>query len=98
MVLQGRPVENNGAHCKELNMNKVGIGVCAVGDFDISAVPKEQWALLLEAVRSLMKVHAIPKQNVIGHREAQETAGLPERDRKTCPGRRFSMTAFREAL
>jgi N-acetyl-anhydromuramyl-L-alanine amidase AmpD len=49
-------------------------------------------------VKGLMNQYQIPKGNVIGHWEAQEYAGVPIEQRKTCPGTNFNMTAFRATL
>jgi N-acetyl-anhydromuramyl-L-alanine amidase AmpD len=45
-----------------------------------------------------MKKYNIPRENVLGHREAQAIGGLPVEQRKTCPGKNFNMDAFRGAL
>ena len=49
-------------------------------------------------VRALMATHGIHAENVIGHWEAQEMAGIPADQRKSCPGRLFDMAAFRRIL
>lgn len=94
----GRPVDDDGAHCKDWEMNKKGIGICLVGNFDAEVPTLEALEMLEALVENLRMAHAIPIENVIGHREAQERAGLPPEQRKSCPGKLFNMERFRARL
>lgn len=97
-VLQGRPTDYDGAHCKDFNMNHYGIGICLVGNFDYSVPTLGLWLKAKELTRWLMGIYKIPVVNVIGHHEAQAKAGVPVGSQKTCPGILFSMDKFRGAL
>lgn len=98
VIQPGRPMDEDGAHCKDWGMNQKGIGICLVGNFDAEVPTLEALDTLAGLVENLRNVHHIPIENVIGHREAQERAGLPLELRKTCPGKLFDMTRFRAML
>lgn len=97
-VLMGRFMDDTGAHCRDAMMNQKGIGICCVGNWDLEEPPGD----LLETTRKLckwiMKLYDIPSQNVLGHWEAQALGGVAENARKTCPGTKFDMEAFRGSL
>lgn len=92
----GRSESEAGAHCKHAGMNKKSLGICVVGAYDVVPPSEEKLTVLRGLVKQLMKEYSIPRNRVLGHREAQ----LLELDRptKTCPGLRFDMEAFRESL
>jgi hypothetical protein len=85
-ILVGRLLDEDGAHCKEGGMNKVGIGICVVGNFDTQSVPPEQLNLLIQLTQSLMSIFKIPKSNVKRH-----TDFAPY---KSCPGNKFQWGEF----
>ncbi len=99
-ILIGRFSNETGAHTREMGMNRIGIGICVVGNFDVT-VPSQA---ILSRVRNLvlwkMDEHEIPVNNVIGHREAGSMAGFDWRkgEYKSCPGSQFDMAAFRRSL
>lgn len=80
--LLGRPWDVVGAHTKEQGMNNVSLGVCLVGNFDLSPPTNED----LETVRDRvilpwMRLFKIPPQNIHPHRLYAP---------KTCPGTQFT--------
>lgn len=97
-VVIGRLADEEGAHTLELGMNRVGLGICCVGNYDAVTPPEDLLAALRRLCRFLMGAHGIPAENVIGHREAQAAGGVPVAGRKSCPGRLFDMDAFRASL
>ena len=97
-VFLGRSETAQGAHCKDGGMNTKSLGVCLVGNFDSAPPPREQWELALNLVKVLTEKHNIPRENVLGHREAQALAGVPPDGRKSCPGNAFDMDTFRNKL
>jgi N-acetylmuramoyl-L-alanine amidase len=86
-VLVGRDINRQGAHT--IGMNSSGIGICFVGNFDEEEVPKAQWDRGITLVRSLCELFFISLKDVCGHRDYAD---------KSCPGLKFDMDKFREAL
>lgn len=89
-VQVGRNLETPGAHCKEQSMNRLAIGVCVVGNFDLAPPPSEQLSLLRSLAQTLMKEHNIPSSRVVLHREYAPY--------KTCPGKLFPIEEFLVSL
>lgn len=90
-ILCGRLMTEMGAHCRQQAMNHKSLGVCFVGNFDEQAPSPAQWLLGVRLVRSLLQVFRLNPDDVLGHREA-------DGDDRTCPGRKFDMARFREAI
>ncbi len=90
IILAGRPLNQIGAHCKEESMNKVGIGFCFVGNFDLVSPPTLMLTEGAKHVKGLMDEFGIIPANVRGHRDYATY--------KSCPGRLFDMTIFRDML
>lgn len=86
-ILIGRMQTHSGAHCKQNGMNRKALGVCLVGSFDTAPPQKEQWDKAVSLVESLCLLHGIPVENVKGHRDYAP---------KSCPGRMFDMSKFRD--
>lgn len=86
-ILSGRFVEEDAAAVKEKGLNKTGIHICLVGNFDLVKPPVPQWNLTVGLVRSLMAVHGIKITNIYGHRDFSPY--------KTCPGAKFDLEQFR---
>ena len=97
-VLVGRTLTEDGAHTIEMSLNKVGIGICLIGDFDKEVPPSDSLELLARICRSLMDQFGIPPENVVGHWEAQAMGGVPVAKRKTCPGLKFNVDDFRKRI
>jgi len=97
-IYEGRPLDRKGAHVKELDFNAKYIGICIVGNYDKGPVPMEAWSLAQSLVEVLQEKFDIPTQRVIGHREAQAFAGVLPDYRKSCPGAKFNLVAFRRGL
>lgn len=89
-MLKGRSMMMHGAHCREQGMNRRGIGVCVVGNFD--AVPPSEKVLEFAAdqVAWLCRMYRIPVENIHGHHDFANY--------KSCPGKRFDMDYFRERI
>lgn len=88
-ILMGRPLDRDGAHCPQKNMNSRAIGICFVGNFDEGPVPQEQWKQGIVLVRSLTRLLDIPISFVVGHRDFAP---------KSCPGKLFDLERFRKEV
>jgi len=89
-ILVGRMMNERGAHCPEDGMNGKSLGICFIGDFDLTSPPVPQWELGIRFVKSLLEILDIPIQRVWGHNIFNHL--------KTCPGKRFNMAKFRAEL
>lgn len=86
-ILIGRQVARDAAAVKEGGLNRTGIHICLVGNFDDDDVPVEQYRLLVELLRTLCEVHKIPASRIYGHRDFATY--------KSCPGKRLSIQQLR---
>ena len=88
-VILGRMPDRVGAHCVDGGMNHTSLGVCLVGNFDLTPPPQDQWDKAVEVVSSYCRLLLIPAENVRGHREYSD---------KTCPGLLFDLDKFRAEI
>lgn len=79
--------QQDGAHCKADSMNKIGIGICLVGNFSKEDVSSRQLDSLVYLVRVLQKYYNIPTANIMGHGQVPGAA-------TECPGLKFPWTIF----
>jgi N-acetylmuramoyl-L-alanine amidase len=89
-ILTGRMMNENAAHCPQHRMNRLSLGICFVGNYDIIEPPPEMWQLGIRLVKSLMHVFQIGTDHIYGHREFNP--------HKSCPGRMFDLDQFRSDL
>ena len=88
--IQGRSLMKPGAHCAQQGMNRKGIGVCIVGNFDAAPPPEDIFEKAADQVAWLCRMYRISVDNVRAHREYASY--------KTCPGSQFDMTYFQERV
>jgi len=86
-IIIGRLWNENGAHCKQNNMNSRSLGICFIGNYDNDPLPVAMLACGLKLVMALRQTFEIPAAKVFGHTELAPW--------KTCPGKRFNIEAFR---
>jgi len=84
------PKQKWGAHAKtpDNRFNEYGIGICLVGNFDLSRPTPQQQQSLARLVAYLMRTYNIPPDRVIGHRDTKATE---------CPGRYVNIAAIRQS-
>jgi N-acetylmuramoyl-L-alanine amidase CwlA len=80
-----------GGHAKQQWLNKSGIGICLVGNFNRQGVSKKQMASLVKLVNRLRATYGIPLSRIKGH-------GDFKGEKTVCPGRNFSMHRFKKLL
>ena len=88
-------LEEIGAHAKGLNLESVGI--CCVGNFDVTSPTIYQQKACLELLVFL--VHRFPwirPENILGHREI-EIVGAPKVT-KSCPGKHVNCMEVRRMV
>ncbi len=81
----------DGAHCNAMNMNKVGIGICLVGNFDEESVSSSQFNSLTTLVTQLRRQFNIPMENIIRHNQVTGKA-------TDCPGHNFPWEEFKQRI
>ena len=82
------PVQKHGAHTKVANhpeYNDLGIGICLVGNFDVTRPSEAQRQSLVRLVRFLRDRYDIPRGRMYGHGQLKAT---------DCPGRYFDYSDF----
>jgi hypothetical protein len=82
------PVQKKGAHdnAGDNRFNEHGIGICLVGNFDVTHPSPAQVKSLERLVAYLMKTYKIPADRVLGHGETKATE---------CPGRYLNVASIR---
>lgn len=93
-ILKGRMDNWTGAHCHGFNDNSIGI--CLVGNFDITEPSDQQMLTLRYLCQALLDIHGIKAENVLGHWETYRRRNLAVQ--KSCPGNRFRMSMLRAAI
>jgi len=81
----------DGAHCKASEMNRRAIGICLVGNFNISEPTIRQMQSLVDLVSALRQYYRIPFKNIIGHGHVEGAA-------TDCPGKQFPWKEFLHRL
>lgn len=80
-----------GAHVAKRSRNLFALGVCLVGNFEKTDVPRAQFDSAVALTRSLMAQHGIGPESVTPH------GGTPGEATK-CPGARFPFAEFQAAI
>jgi len=93
-VQLGRDFTKDGGHA--IGFNRIGFGLCVVGNFDLAPPPPEIWDLTIETLCKIVEIFKIPVERVIGHRETYALRKVPIM--KTCPGKQFDMEKLRSQL
>lgn len=83
----GRDINTIGSHA--LGFNATHIGICCIGNFNITSPESEMYLTLKNLLVVLKNTYSIENKNIIGH---IDTYGLlNKRIEKTCPGIKFEM-------
>lgn len=90
-MLSGRPPSMQAAGERRQSMNRVGLHVLFVGNFDKEEPDIAMWQFAAPHLIDIMEVHDIPTENLIGHREILGVT-------KSCPGKLWDMEAFRDFI
>lgn len=81
---------NAGAHCPQEGMNRKGIGICIVGNFDEAPPPEDIFEKAADHTAWLCRMYRIPVENIGAHRDYASY--------KSCPGTKFDMGYFKERV
>lgn len=82
----------HGAHTGDTYFNRLGIGICLVGNFEQDDAPTgRQFESLVRIVRHLSKRYNILPSNIILHKEVRE-------NHTACPGKNFPYDELRHRL
>ena len=83
--------QQNGAHCRAGDGNRIGIGICLVGNFNETKPTRKQYDSLVRLVTHLCYKHNIPLESVRGHGDMPGAS-------TECPGKNFPMSKLKKAL
>ena len=83
----GRPWTMAGAHT--IGQNQVSLGLCFVGNFNITEPPKDQLIIGARMVSMWMAIYKIPMSEIYPHYRFEPT---------DCPGKKFDMGKFFDAV
>lgn len=73
----------HGAHTANMNLNRIAIGICLVGNFEEDNKPtKNQLESLASLVNYVSKRYKIPESNIIMHNQVNQKG-------TACPGKNF---------
>ncbi|MDR3244415.1 MAG: peptidoglycan recognition protein family protein, partial [Elusimicrobiota bacterium] len=86
-TLEGRNLEQTGAHA--LGFNSTHIGICCVGNFDKDTPSEKLYATTRALIDTLQEKYNIKSKDIIGHRDTYVLLGKPIE--KTCPGKNFEI-------
>ncbi len=82
----------HGAHTANRDINRVGIGICLVGNFEENNEPTyDQFEALASLVNYLSKRYNIPKSNIVRHNQIVQKY-------TACPGKNFSYEKLMERI
>ena len=89
-ILTGRAENETGAHTSQNKMNFQSLGICMVGNFDLTRPPEPAFKLLVDLCIGLCRKYDIPVENIKAHRDYASY--------KTCPGKMFPMAELGEEV
>jgi len=82
----------HGAHTANRDINRVGIGICLVGNFEVNNEPAYgQFEALASLVNYLSKRYNIPKSNIVRHNQIVQKY-------TACPGKNFPYEKLMERI
>lgn len=90
VIMIGRAINVQGAHCRAGGMNSHSIGICVVGDYDLEPPSPYRYSVTLDLLTKLCFIMSIPAENILGHRELEVS--------KTCPGNSWDMNVIRASV
>lgn len=82
---KGRDEKTRGAHCSQDNQNYKSIGICVVGNYDVSYLNEEQIQMILNKKKEIELMHN-RNMPIELHRNYATY--------KTCPGRNITLELF----
>lgn len=89
-ILAGRPINEEGAHCRDYGMNRDSIGFCFIGNFDETTPEEDMLVLASKYIYGLCNTLEISIEDVYGHKAFSHS--------KTCPGIFFDIDDFKSRL
>lgn len=99
-IRYGRNLNTIGAHTfingTRNYFNRYSIGICMVGNYNREQPETNALKMLIVLCGMLVNIFNIPKENIIGHREAYILSG--NSPKKNCPGDKFDLEELRRLL
>ncbi len=89
VALPGRPLWLEGAHCPAQGQNKISLGICFVGNFEIDEMDWGQLVAGADLIAEWCIRFDISTRRITAHRDWKATA---------CPGKNFPMSDLLAAV
>jgi hypothetical protein len=89
VIREGRSLDIQGAHCRNHNMNRIGIGFAVIGNFELAPPPPALIDMVADKCVFLCREYGIPAWHIDPHSKYSNTL---------CPGRLFPMNYLRELV
>ena len=89
-IQQGRKENINGAHCRDMGMNRKSLGICFEGHHNFEDWTPQQIESFYPFIKELLEKYSIPVENILGHRETGAN--------KDCPGTKIDMNQVRNKI
>lgn len=86
--IAGRAIDESGAHCYQQGMNRKGLGVCFIGNYDDAPPPLAMMQFAARHLQPLLELLGIPldREHIHPHNEFATY--------KSCPGKSFPLDRF----
>lgn len=89
-VIQGRPLNQAGAHCR--GRNRDSLGICFAGNFNDSAPPPAQLIEGAKWIAAMLDLMGLDRGCVFGHSEVAQYGPTD------CPGNKFDWDLLNELI
>lgn len=87
-IFKGQPEELPSWHATNYKVNLESLGVCFLGNFEVSLMSKEQFNAGVKLLKELVLKYGIKSENVLRHKDVvSDITGL--RNSTLCPGKNF---------
>lgn len=91
-IYNGRGLEYEGGHVLG-NLNKISIGICVQGNYDIDKMPEAQKQAVIDLIKYCMKKYPTITK-IYGHKELK-SVGYTDQSVTACPGKNYPLAEIK---